>query len=125
MRKMTWLLGVALLATIFVSSGLLAQQLPPGVKMEVLKEYPPSVFPGAKSVKRLRFTLAPGAKVENFVPPGIHFCMAAQGEATVVVQGKTVVRKAGQQWIEEKGVPFSMVNNGTVPFVDEFFQVIY
>ena len=125
MKRITFLLGMVLLFILFVPSGVLAQQLPPGVKLEVVKEYPPSIFPGAKSVKQIRFTLAPGAKLENFAPPGIHFCTGVRGEATVVVQGKTIVRKAGQQWIEEKGMPFTITNNGTVPFVDDFFQVVY
>ncbi|MBI1893161.1 MAG: hypothetical protein HYS14_03495 [Candidatus Rokubacteria bacterium] len=34
--------------------------------------------------------------------------------------GKKLVRRAGQVWVERKGQPFSVYNNGKVPFVDVF-----
>jgi len=33
-------------------------------------------------------------------------------------------RSAGQHWAEEKGVPFSIVNEGSISFVDSFIQII-
>ena len=125
MKKIAALLGLSLLLSAFQFSVVQAQGLPPGVTVEVLKEYPASLIPGAKSIKQMLFVLQPGAKLENFSPPGVHFCSAVVGEAKVVIGGKTIIRKAGTQWIEEKGVPFTITNEGNVPFVDMFFQVVF
>ncbi len=124
MNRTIWLIGLVLMFFFLNSSAILAQQLPPGVKLQVVKEFPASLVHGAKSIKQLLFTLEPGAKLDKFTPPGVHFCNALAGEAKVVLQGKTIIRKAGQQWVEEKGVPFSIVNEGSVSFVDSFIQII-
>ena len=125
MKKMAALFGLSLLLSAFQYSVVQAAGLPPGVTVEVIKEHPASLFPGAKSIKQILFILQPGAKLENFSPPGVHFCSAVLGEAKVEIGGKTIIRKAGTLWIEEKGVPFTITNEGDVPFVDMFFQVIY
>lgn len=41
-----------------------------------------------------------------------------------MVGGKKIIRKAGQAWVEEKGVTFSVENKGKVPFVDLFFELV-
>ncbi len=125
MKKLATLVGLSLLLSAFQFSVVQAADLPPGVEVKVLKEYPASLVPGAKSIKQMLFVLQPGAKLENFKPPGLHFCSAALGEAKVVVGGKTIIRKAGTQWVEEQGVPFTITNEGNVPFVDLFFQIVY
>lgn len=60
-------LGLAL-----VSGSLLgqaqAQGLPPGVHLEVLAEYP-ATEPGIEKIVVKKFTLDPGAKLENFTVP--------------------------------------------------------
>ncbi len=122
MKKMAALFGLSLLLSAFQLSVVQAAELPPGVTVEVIKEHPASLFPGAKSIKQMLFILQPGAKLENFVPPGLSFCSGVLGEAKVVIGGKTIIRKAGTQWIEKQGVPFTMTNEGNVPFVDLFFQ---
>ncbi len=116
-------LAVALLAV--PSQG--RAQLPPGVSVQVVQEYPDpaSLFPGAKSVQQVLFILQPGAKLEDFTPSSVNVCSAVLGEAKVVIEGKTIIRKAGTMWIEKKGVPFTITNEGNVPFVDMFFKVVY
>ena len=125
MKKMAALFGLSLLLSAIQFSVVQAAGLPPGVTVEVIKEYPASLIPGAKSITQKLFILQPGAKLENFTPPGVHICTAIFGEAKVVIGGKTIIRKAGTLWIEEKGVPFTITNEGNVPFVDMFFQVVY
>jgi len=44
-----------------------AQGLPPGVTLEVIAEYP-STEPGIEKIVVKKFTMAPGAKLENFKP---------------------------------------------------------
>lgn len=100
-----------------------AQQLPPGVKVEVLGDSP-STIPGIEKIVRKRFTLAPGAKLENFTPANTQLCTGTRGQATVVKGDKKSVHKAGQSWVEEKGVTFTIENTGKVPFVDMFFELV-
>ena len=113
---------VGLLTVLLVPSGE-TQQLPPGVKVQVLGEMG-SKIPGVEKIVMKRFTLDPGAKLENLTPTNTQLCTASGGEATVTMGGKTIVRKAGQAWVEEKGVTFSIENKGKRPFVDLFFELI-
>jgi hypothetical protein len=39
--------------------------------------------------------------------------------------GKTVVRRAGDQWTEPKGLAMFLKNNGKVPYVDKTFEIYY
>ncbi len=36
-----------------------------------------------------------------------------------------VVRRAGDQWTEPKGLPMALVNTGNVPYVDKTFEIYY
>lgn len=103
-----------------------AQDLPEGITFEVVKEYPASSIPGAKSVKLMLATFAPGAKLENFTNPTVNICTGLTGELRVVFPNKgTTMRRAGEQWIEEKGVTMSLYNDGDVTFVDSFIMIEY
>jgi quercetin dioxygenase-like cupin family protein len=127
-RRFVWVLGGmlgALLLVLMMPQQSWSQGLPPGVTLDVVKEFPASMVPGAKSIKQLLFTLQPGAKLENFAPPGVHYCTALAGEARVVLGNKTLRYRTGDVWLEEKGVAFSVYNDGKVTFVDSFIEVIY
>ena len=39
--------------------------------------------------------------------------------------GKTVVRRAGDQWTEPKSMPMALTNTGNVPYVDKTFEIYY
>ena len=126
MKRLMFLIGATMLLAMLTAAPISSQQLPPGVKVQVVKQFSPSFFPGAKSVTQILFMLDPGARLDDFSPPGISVCNGLAGEAKVTFKdGKTVIRKAGTQWLEEKGVPFSIVNEGKVTFVDSFFQIVY
>ncbi len=47
------------------------------------------------------------------------------GQVTVTMGDKTVVRRAGDQWTEPKGLPMALVNTGNVPHVDKTFEIYY
>ena len=126
MKRFTCLIGATMLLAMLTAAPISSQDLPPGATLQVVEQFSPSVLPGAKSVTQLLFTLEPGARLDNFSPPGLHICNGLVGEAKVTFKdGTTVIRKAGNTWIEEKGVPFSMVNEGQVTFVDYFVQIVY
>ena len=126
MKRFTCLIGAAMLLAMLTAAPISSQQLPPGVTVQVVKQFAPSFFPGAKSVTQVLFMLEPGAKLEDFSPPGISICTGLAGEAKATFKdGTTVIRKAGTQWIEARGVPFTIVNEGKVTFVDSFIQIVY
>ncbi len=68
MRRMVYAVILTALVALALVPVAQAQQLPPGVKVEVLSEMP-STIPGVEKIVIKRFTLAPGAKLENFTPP--------------------------------------------------------
>jgi mannose-6-phosphate isomerase-like protein (cupin superfamily) len=47
------------------------------------------------------------------------------GQVTVTMGGKTVVRRAGDQWTEPKGLAMALENTGNVPYVDKTFEIFY
>ena len=114
MKQLTCLIGATMLLAMLTAAPIFSQMdLPPGVNVQVVRQYSPSIFPGAKSVN-------------DFVPPGLHICNGLAGEAKVTFKdGTTVIRRAGDTWLEEKGVSFSLVNEGKVTFVDSFVQIVY
>ena len=104
----------------------LAEEIAPGVTYEVLKEHEASLLPGVTKIVESIFIMQPGAKF-NF-PDGsasMNICTAMLGEVTVTMGGKTVVRRAGEQWTEPKGVPMALHNTGKVPYVDKTFEIYY
>ena len=127
MKRLTCLIGATMLLAMLTAAPIFSQMdLPPGVNVQVVRQYSPSIFPGAKSVTQILFTLEPGATLNDFVPPGLHICNGLAGEAKVTFKdGTTVIRRAGDTWLEEKGVSFSLVNEGKVTFVDSFVQIVY
>ncbi len=60
-------ISFAIFCLSYVVGHVQAQGLPPGVTLEVLAEYP-STDPGIEKIVVKKFTLAPGAKLENFKP---------------------------------------------------------
>lgn len=101
-----------------------AQALPPGVTFELVKEYPASMMAGAKSINQFLYTLAPGAKHENITIEGTNFCRALAGEIRAVDKdGHTMKVRAGDVWVEPKGMTMSIYNDGKVTFVDSFIEV--
>ena len=59
--------GLAALGLSYFSGPVQAQGLPPGVHLEVVAEYP-STDPSIEKIVIKKFTLDPGAKLENFTP---------------------------------------------------------
>ena len=55
---------------------------------------------------------------------GLHVRPAFDKERAEV-KGETIVRRAGDQWTEPKGVSMSVHNTGNVPYVDKTFEIFY
>ncbi|MFQ5947014.1 MAG: hypothetical protein ACE5NC_12345 [Anaerolineae bacterium] len=65
-RQIVVIVGLAVLCLGY-AVGQAQAQLPPGVHLEVIAEYP-STEPGIEKIVVKKFTLDPGAKLENFTP---------------------------------------------------------
>ncbi len=104
----------------------LAEELAPGITYEVLKEHDASLIPGATKILETIFIMQPGTSI-NFADgsPSMNICTSMLGQVTVTMGGKTVVRRAGDQWTEPKGVPMALKNVGNVPYVDKTFEIYY
>ena len=103
----------------------LAEEIAPGITYEVLKEHDASLLPGVSKIVESIFIMQPGTKIDFPASPSMNICTAMFGEFTVTMGGETIVRRAGDQWIEPKGVPMSLHNTGNVPYVDKTFEIFY
>ena len=105
----------------------LAQELPPGVTVEVLADYGSPGIPGVANVRLIRFTMEPGAKIENFTVGTTNYCDASKGEITAVIEnGPTLILGAGSRWVEPKGLVYKLLrNDGDVPFVDLIIEITH
>ncbi len=57
--------------------------------------------------------------------PSTNICTSMLGQVSVTMGGKTVVRRAGDQWTEPKSMPMALTNTGNVPYVDKTFEIYY
>ena len=104
----------------------LAEELAPGITYEVLKEHDASLIPGATKIIESIFVMQPGTSIDfPDGSPSMNICTAMLGQVTVTMGTMTVVRRAGDQWTEPKGMAMALKNNGNVPFVDKTFEIYY
>jgi len=118
--------ALALLACLGGAPQALAGEIAPGVTFDVLKEHDASLIPGVTKIVESILIMQPGAKLN--MPKGtesMNICTAMLGQVTVTMGGKTVVRRAGDQWTEPKETPMFLHNTGKIPYVDKTFQIFF
>ena len=104
----------------------LAEEIAPGITYEVLKEHDASLLPGVSKIIESIFIMQPGTKIDfPDGSPSMNICTSMLGQVTVTMGGMTVVRRAGDQWTEPKGLAMFLKNNGNVPYVDKTFEIYY
>ncbi len=103
----------------------LAEEIAPGITYEVLKEHDASLLPGVTKIVESIFIMQPGTKIDFPASPSTNICTSMLGQVTVVMGGKTVMRRAGDQWTEPKGASMALHNTGNVPYVDKTFEIFY
>ncbi len=98
-----------------------------GVTVEVLADYGSPGIPGVAKVRLIRFTMEPGAKIENFPVDTTNYCEALKGVVTAVIEnGPTLILGPGSRWVEPKGMVYKLLrNDGDVPFVDVFIEITH
>ena len=103
-----------------------AEEIAPGISYEILKEHDAALLPGVTKIVESIFIIQPGASIDfPDGSPSMNICTAMLGEVTVTMGGVTVVRRAGDQWTEPKGMAMFLKNNGNVPYVDKTFEFFY
>jgi len=120
------IITVGLLACLGSVSQAFAEEIAPGITYEVLKEHDASLIPGATKIVESIFIMQPGTSID-FADgsPSMNICTSMFGQVTVTMGSKTVVRRAGDQWTEPKGMAMFLKNNGNVPYVDKTFEIYY
>ena len=103
----------------------LAEEIAPGITYDILKEHDASLLPGVTKIVESLFIMQPGTKMDFPASASMNICTAIFGELTVTMSGETIVRRAGDQWIEPKGVAMSVHSTGNVPYVDKTFEIFY
>ncbi len=103
----------------------LAEEIAPGITYEVLKEHDASLLPGVSKIVESIFIMQPGTKMDFPASPSMNICTSMLGEITVTMGGETIVRRAGDQWTEPKGMSMSLESTGNVPYVDKTFEIFY
>jgi quercetin dioxygenase-like cupin family protein len=120
------IITVGLLACLGSVPQAFAEEIAPGITYEVLKEHDASLLPGVTKIVESIFIIQPGASIDfPEGSPSMNICTAMLGQVTVTMGGKTVVRRAGDQWTEPKDLAMFLKNNGKVPYVDKTFEIYY
>ncbi len=91
----------------------------------MLKEHDASLIPGVTKIIESIFIMQPGTSIDLPDSPSTNICTSMLGQVTVTMGGETVVRRAGDQWTEPKGMSMALKNNGNVPYVDKTFEIYY
>ncbi len=126
LRFSSLFIAVASLAIAFlaVPSTGHAAELPEGVSIEVLAEYP-SKTPGVEKILFRKIALKPGASWTLTVPAQ-SLCQGTKGELEVVDQtsGETFNFKAGDRWYTTPGHKVTLSNKGTVDHEHLFYTMV-
>ena len=126
MKLLMRIFTIGLLGCLTILPQAFAEEIAPGITYEVLKEHDASLLPGVTKIVESIFIIQPGASIDfPEGSPSMNFCTSMFGQVTVTMSGKTVVRRAGDQWTEPKGLAMFLKNNGKVPYVDKTFEIYY
>ncbi len=126
MKLLMRIFTIGLLGCLTILPQAFAEEIAPGITYEVLKEHDASLIPGATKIVESIFIMQPGTSID-FADgsPSMNICTSMFGQVTVTMGSKTVVRRAGDQWTEPKGMAMFLKNNGNVPYVDKTFEIYY
>ena len=126
MKLLMRIFTIGLLGCLTILPQAFAEEIAPGITYEVLKEHDASLIPGATKIVESIFIMQPGTSIDfPDGSPSMNICTSMFGQVTVTMGSKTVVRRAGDQWTEPKGLAMFLKNNGNVPYVDKTFEIFY
>ena len=98
--------------------------LPAGIDIETVEEYPAEVS-RIDEVQLRKATLAPGATLANFTVSDQLYCVATEGEITVIdhTRGTTATYSAGDHWTDPPGT-YTFINSGAVEHAHYFYSMV-
>ncbi|MDT8343056.1 MAG: hypothetical protein RQ752_01375 [Thermohalobaculum sp.] len=98
--------------------------LPAGVDVDIVEEYTADV-PGVEKVQLRKMTLAPGATLANFTISDQLYCMAAEGDISVVdhTRGTAATYSTGDHWTYPAGT-YTLSNPGAVEHAHYFYAMV-
>ncbi len=101
-----------------------AAELPEGVTIELIAEYP-SMTPGVEKILFRKLVLKPGVSWDLTVPAQ-SVCQATKGEAKLVdhTSGETIILKTGDRWFTSPGHKVTLSNPGTVDHEHLFYTMV-
>ena len=101
-----------------------AANLPEGVSLDVLAEYP-SKTPGVEKVLFRKLVLKPGASWSLTVPAQ-SLCQATKGELEVAdhTSGDSLVFNVGDRWDTSPGHEVTLTNRGAVDHEHLFYTMV-
>ncbi|MBM2812942.1 MAG: putative Cupin 2 conserved barrel domain protein, precursor [Chloroflexi bacterium] len=92
----------------------IAQELPPGVRTVMASNFGPTERPGQFQVIQLLMELPPSTATPPHSHGGRAYVTVLEGEASYWEGDQEGRYEAGAMWIEEPGVPGTVVNTGDV-----------
>jgi len=120
------LVGIAVLTQVTITPAP-AQEMKPkmmgSITEKVIKDFGSMDVPGVKSIRYMRLTMKPGARMEN-VPmvDGTDLCEARKGSITVTLpDGMKVFHKAGDIFTIPLGLKTKLITVDSKLGYDEFF----
>ncbi len=101
-----------------------AAELPEGVTIELIAEYP-SMTPGVEKILLRKMVIKPGVSWD-FTVPAESVCQGTKGELEVVnhTSGETFNFKAGDRWYTVPGHEVTLTSTGTVDHEQMFYTLI-
>lgn len=118
-------LSIVLALFLFFPAQGWAAELPEGIDVKVVAEWPID-NPGVEKMLLRRVEFQPGATIDLTVQH-FEFCNATQGEWAVTnhTTGVTTLRVAGGRWrMPDKGTKVTVTNPGNVPAVQWVYRLI-
>ena len=121
-RTSILLVAISILVT---ASDAYPAELPDGVAVTVIAEYPSKV-PGLEKVRLVKVVLQPGAKFDNALIDNDEYCRLEQGQLTRINHqtGSTDVYTVGSLWAPQKGERHTITNTGDVNTIMWAYQLI-
>ena len=128
MRSRLTRLAVAMLGAvtlILTLNAANAAELPEGIKVQILAEYPSRVSK-LGTVRLVKVTMQPGAKFDNIVIKHEEYCRLSQGQLsrTNHTLGTAHVITVGAHWAPPKGDRHTVISTGDKAAIMWVYQLI-
>ncbi|MFQ5757632.1 MAG: hypothetical protein ACE5H7_16260 [Acidiferrobacterales bacterium] len=119
------LIAFLAIALLILPSKSWAAELPEGIDVKVVAEWPVDI-PGVEKMQLRRVEFQPGATIDLTIKY-VEFCNGTQGEwaVTIPAGGTTTLHTAGGRWrMPAKGTKITVSNPGNTPAIQFVYRLI-